>query len=59
MNTSITVTEERLAVLFDEWNRRYAENPDSFSENLDGDGNAITGYGANCARYIVKLNEEI
>lgn len=55
----MTLTEERMAVIFDEWNKRYAESPESFGENLDDDGNPITGYGANCARYFTKLNEEI
>jgi hypothetical protein len=55
----MNITEERMAQVFDEWNKRYSENPKEFSETLDDDGNPVVGYGANCARYFTKLNEEM
>jgi hypothetical protein len=55
----MNITEERMAVVFNEWSKRYAKNPAGFSESLDDNGNPITGYGENCARYFTKLNKEL
>ena len=44
-----------LVTTFNTWNKRYAENPDSFSNSLDKDGNPIEDYGECCAIYFQKL----
>jgi hypothetical protein len=48
-----------LAKIFNEWARRYADDPKSFSEILDGDGNPIDDYGDRCAEYFCKLEAEM
>lgn len=47
------MTEERLAALFTEWQRRYYENPTTF-DGIDGEN-----YGAACAAYILELDGEL
>jgi hypothetical protein len=48
-----------LAEVFDEWQRRYAENPDEFGDILNEDGTPVTGYGERCAAYFSQLVDEI
>ena len=55
MNT----TQQRMAAVFDEWAKRYAESPDEFSEILDEDGKPVTGYGERCARYFEQIAREM
>ena len=55
MNT----TQQRTAAIFNEWAKRYAENPDEFSGILDDDGNQVTDYGENCALYFEQLASEM
>jgi len=40
---------------FNEWNKRYSENPKSFSNSLDENGNPVSNYGECCAIYFQKL----
>lgn len=51
--------QQRLAVIFNEWARRYAENPDEFDEVLDADGKPVTDYGDRCAIYLTELENEL
>ncbi len=55
----MTITTQRLAALFNEWARRYAENPSEFSEIIDENGNPVKDYGENCVVYLQKLQEEL
>lgn len=55
----IIMDKQLLAAIFNEWNRRYSENPDEFSNSLDENGKPIEDYGENCAAYFLKLEEEI
>lgn len=55
MNT----TQQRIAAIFNEWAKRYAENPNEFSAILDDDGNPVTDYGENCALYFERLANEM
>lgn len=54
-----SITFQRMAIIFNEWNRRYCENPDDFDDNVDLDGNAKKDYGECCADYFYKLAEEL
>jgi len=55
----MNVTQQRMAAIFNEWAKRYAENPSEFSEVLDENGNPVKGYGENCAIYFEKLAKEL
>lgn len=53
------VIHARMAGVFNEWARRYAEDPASFGEVLDKDGKPITDYGAQCATYFTQIAGEM
>lgn len=55
----MTTTQQRMAAIFNEWAKRYAENPDEFEDILDDDGNPVTDYGECCARYFDELAKEM
>ncbi len=42
---------KRLAVLFDEWARQVADNPDGFEMPLET-------YGEKCAAFLIQLDEQ-
>ncbi len=51
----IAVSESDLAKIFEEWLRRYNEEPENFTKEY---GEPET-YGAGCAAYLIKLMEEL
>lgn len=53
------ITKARMAAVFNEWARRFAENPDEFAEILDADGKADASYGDCAAHYFNKIAEEM
>jgi hypothetical protein len=55
MNT----TQQRMTAIFNEWARRYAENPDEFGAILDADGKPVEDYGLCCALYFEKIADEM
>ena len=50
---------QRMALAFDEWARRYAEDPDQFDGMLDEHGNPIENYGERSAEYFNQLIKEM
>lgn len=54
-----TVTRKRMTLIFDEWARRYSENPDDFENILDENGNPVEGYGESCALYFAMIAQEM
>jgi hypothetical protein len=48
-----------MARVFNEWARRYADNPAEFGEQLDGDGKPFDDYGDACAAYFARLADEM
>jgi hypothetical protein len=56
----LEVTEEQLAQLFAEWDRRYRQDPDNFMSDvahlLD---ETPESYGKMCAVYLFKLAREL
>lgn len=54
-----SVTMQRMAIIFNEWNRRYCENPDGFENNVDLDGNPKKDYGECCAEYFTRIADEL
>ena len=49
---------KRIAVLFNEWQRRYAADPGAFTNILDKEGRPISDYGERCAIYLMQLEKE-
>jgi len=54
-----SITHKRMAIIFNEWARRYSENPEEFSNILDEDGSPVDDYGDMCAIYFHKLAAEL
>jgi hypothetical protein len=54
-----SITRQRMAIIFNEWNRRYCENPDDFGDNFDLDGNPNKDYGECCADYFTEIADEL
>jgi len=50
---------EKMARIFDEWAKRYAEEPDEYSEILDEDGNPVGDYGECSAEYFDEIAKEL
>lgn len=50
---------KRMAVVFDEWLRRYADDPTTFGEVLGEDGRPVEGYGDRCAVFFDRLTAEL
>lgn len=55
----IDTIRTRMAAIFNEWAKRYAENPENFEEILDSDGKPVTDYGDRCALYFEQLANEL
>lgn len=53
------ISIEHSAKVFNEWVRRYSENPKEFSELLDANGKPFSDYGENAAAYFEKLAIEL
>jgi hypothetical protein len=52
-------TRKRMAAIFNEWAKRYCENPDAFDTICDGDGSPVKEYGDQCAVYFEQLSKEL
>jgi hypothetical protein len=50
---------EQIAATFNEWQRRYAADPDAFDAVLDDRGRPVVDYGERCAHYFVKIMREM
>lgn len=55
MNT----TQQRMAAIFNEWARRFAENPNEFCSILGADGKPVEDYGQRCARYFNEIAKDM
>ncbi len=53
------MTKECISKIFNEWAKRYAENPSEFNDILDKDGNPVEDYGDKCAIYFEQLAIEM
>ncbi len=51
--------QKRIAAIFNEWARRYSENPSEFGKILDAEGKPVTEYGECCALYFEKIANEM
>lgn len=55
----MTTTQTRMAMVFNEWAKRYADNPAAFSDVLGEDGRPVEDYGVCCALYFEQLADEM
>jgi hypothetical protein len=55
----MTTKEKRMSAIFNEWVKRYAENPEEFCEILDEEGKPFEDYGDNAAAYFLKIEKEM
>lgn len=53
MEKSYKITESDLATAFTEWESRYRENPENFTEEKG----EPQEYGKSCANYLLKILE--
>lgn len=42
-------------MIFNEWARRYAADPDAFGAILDENGRPVEDYGINCTHYFNQI----
>lgn len=55
MQRQYKLTQNRISDIFNEWVKRYKENPDEFDNILDENGNVVEDYGELCSRYFIKI----
>lgn len=55
----LTTTQQRMAKVFNEWAKRYSENPAAFTDVLDENGAPVEDYGECCAIYFTNLDLEM
>ena len=55
----MTITQQRMTAIFNEWARRYAASPEQFSSMIDEAGNPVTDYGKCSARYFEQIADEM
>ncbi len=55
----MTVTETRMTMTFNEWARRYADNPGEFGEIIGPDGKAVADYGERAMRTFNRIADEM
>jgi len=55
----LSITEQRMTIIFNEWAKRYAESPEDFLATLDDNGNPVSDYGQTCTFYFNNLAEEL
>lgn len=56
----MNISQKNLAAAFNEWAKRWAENPAGFEDTLlDKNGELNLNYGETCARYLTELAKEM
>ena len=55
----MNITPQQAATVFNEWAKRYADDPEAFGPILDEQGRPVEDYGENCAHYFEKLADEL
>jgi hypothetical protein len=51
--------QQRMAMVFNEWAKRYSEAPGEFGDILGADGKPVEDYGQRCALYFEKIASEM
>jgi len=55
----MNISDKGMAAVFNEWARRYAEDPSAYSGILDADGKPFADYGDACAATFAVIADEI
>jgi len=55
----MTFTKAEVAIILNEWVRKFAETPEEFDELLDENGQPFTDYGSRGAEYFEVLYTEL
>lgn len=51
--------EEKIAAVFNEWIRQFAENPENFKPLLDDDGKPYLTYGQNASKVFDEISIQL
>lgn len=54
----VVTTKRALAKAFEEWDRRYREEPERFASEMEVAAAGSEDYGDKCAPYLIKILEE-
>ena len=57
--TNRQIYETRMTSIFNEWAKRYADNPDQFGEILGEDGRPVSDYGELCMHYFCEIAKDM
>lgn len=55
----MTFTKAEVAIILNEWVRKFAETPEEFDEILDENGQPFADYGSRGAEYFQVLHTEL
>lgn len=55
----MNIDSNNLAIVFDEWAKRYAESPEDFTDVLDASGKVLDGYGDQCQVYFMHIYSQL
>ena len=61
MNTKeeTPIYEQRMEIIFNEWNRRYSNSSDDFKSSLNENGEPIKNYGKICTEMFKKIADDL
>jgi hypothetical protein len=67
MEPAIQLTESQMANAFNEWMRRYVEEPERFEREFESvrqfeheeEAGLTPSYGTDCAAYLLKIHQEL
>lgn len=51
--------QDRLVIVFNEWAKRFALDPEGFDKTLDKQGRPVVGYGKKCVAYLIRLEADL
>lgn len=55
----MNISQKNLTAAFNEWAKKWAENPAGFEDTLNKEGELNPNYGENCARYLTELAKKM
>ena len=58
-DTTVISTKGNISAVFNEWARRFAENPGAFGPVVGDDGKLISDYGERCEAYFLRVYQEL
>lgn len=59
MEREVVITETQAARVFEEWEKRYRENPEKFESDFNRYRRSTESYGVACAPYFLQLHKEL